>query len=107
MTLSIGCLAKPELRQRLSAFGDGSGRERDTVGGRLQRLRDDLGDVSHRLDLQRSKHVGRLPSGAPWNSVALRPDSSRTITTNPNTVVTIRTGVASADTWVAFTSSRI
>jgi hypothetical protein len=37
----------------------------------------------------------------------LRPDSSRTVTTNPNTVVTIRTGVASADTWVAFTSSRI
>jgi hypothetical protein len=47
----------------------------------------------------------QLPSGAPWNSVAFRPDSTRISTTKPNTVATMRTGVACADTWVALISN--
>jgi hypothetical protein len=48
-----------ELAQRLSAFGHGSGRDGGSLGRRLQRLRDDVGDVCHRLDLQRLEHIGR------------------------------------------------
>jgi hypothetical protein len=40
-------------------FAIRSGRDSDYVGGRLQRLRDDLRDVGHRLDLQGLEHVGR------------------------------------------------
>ncbi|PQM48416.1 hypothetical protein C1Y40_01364 [Mycobacterium talmoniae] len=47
----------------------------------------------------------QLPSGAAWNRVALNPDSTRISTAKPNTVATMRTGVASADTWLALTSS--
>ena len=50
---------EPELAQRLSAFGHGSGRDGGSVGGRLQRLRDDVGHVGHRLDLQRLEHFRR------------------------------------------------
>ena len=39
----------------------------------------------------------QLPSGAPWNSVALRPASSISNTRKPNTVVTIRTPVVCAE----------
>jgi hypothetical protein len=50
---------EPELAQRLSAFGHGSGRDGGGLGGWLQRLRDDVGHVGHRLDLQRLEHFGR------------------------------------------------
>jgi len=45
----------------------------------------------------------QLPSGAPWKRVALSPDRNRMSTTKPNTVATMRTGVASAGTCVPFT----
>ena len=45
------------------------------------------------------------PSGAPWKSVALSPESTNTSSTKPSTVDTMRTGVASADTSVALISS--
>lgn len=41
------------------------------------------------------------PSGAPWNRVALIPDSTSTSTTNATSVLTIRTEVASGGIWVA------
>jgi len=54
---------EPEPAQRLSAFGHGSGRDggsvRARLRGRLQRLRDDVRDVGHWLDLQRLEHIGR------------------------------------------------
>ncbi len=50
---------EPELAQRLSAFGHGSGRDGGNVGGGLQCLRDDVRDVRHRLDLQRFEHLRR------------------------------------------------
>lgn len=49
---------EPELAQRLSVFGHGSGCDGGGIAGRLQRLRDDVGHVGHRLDLQHLKHFG-------------------------------------------------
>ena len=40
-------------------LGRDGGRLCACLGGRLQRLGDDLCDVGHRLDLQRLEHIGR------------------------------------------------
>ena len=48
-----------DLAQRLSAFGHGSGCDGGGFGSRLQRLRNDVGHIGHRLDLQCLQHLCR------------------------------------------------
>ena len=47
----------------------------------------------------------QLSSGAPSNTVALKPDSSNTNTKNPKTVLRIRTRPSPPEIWAALTSS--